>query len=61
MGDLKKLGLEVNLYDSCVANKAIQGKQITVYWYVDDHKISHVDRKEVTKMIRILEEKCGKM
>eukprot|EP00957_Ditylum_brightwellii_P140482 10703377-Ditylum_brightwellii.AAC.1 len=30
VGDLKELGFEVNPYDPCVANKTIQGKQMTI-------------------------------
>ena len=40
---LIKWGFELNPYDSCVANKMINGKQCTILWHVDDLKISHVD------------------
>ena len=39
----KEWGFEVNLYDWCVVNKIIAGKQCTIVWHVDDLKISHVD------------------
>ena len=42
-GDLEDLGFEINPYDPCVANKMINGKQITVCWHVDDLKVSHED------------------
>ena len=29
-------GFEVSLYDWCVVNKSIEGKQCTVLWHVDD-------------------------
>jgi len=38
-----ELGFRINPYDSCVANKVINGKQCTIGWHVDDLKISHVD------------------
>ena len=44
-------GFTVNPYDPCVANKMINGKQMTVTWHVDDLKISHLDSNEVTKYI----------
>ena len=42
-GDLEDLDSIVNPYDPCVANKMINGKQITVCWHVDDLKVSHED------------------
>ena len=44
-----------------MANKIINGKQCTIYWYVDDSKISHVDPKVVDWVIKCLEEQFGKM
>ena len=41
--DLENIGFKVNPYDICVANKIVNGKQITVLWHVDDLKVSHVD------------------
>ena len=32
---------------------------MTICWHVDDLKISHVDNREVTKMLKILEKKYG--
>ena len=31
--DLKSLGYEINPYDPCVANKTINGKQMTICWH----------------------------
>ena len=47
--DLKGYGFEVNPYDPCVANKTINGKQMTVTWHVDDLKVSHQSPFEITK------------
>jgi len=44
-------GFKINPYDPCVANKTVNGKQFTIVWHVDDLKLSHVDEKEVTKML----------
>ena len=49
--DLTDYGFEINPYDPCVANKVVNGKQLTIVWHVDDLKISHVDADEVTKVI----------
>ena len=35
VADLKSLGYEINLYDPCVANKTINGKQITISFLWD--------------------------
>ena len=58
---LINLGFELNPYDSCVANKIVNGKQLTICWYVDDLKISHVDAKVVSEIIKAIEDKFGKM
>ena len=55
------MGFKVNKYDRCVANKIIDGKQCTICWYVDDTKISHVDEQVVSKVIREIEDRFGKM
>jgi len=60
-GYLKELGFKINPYDSCVANKLINEKQCTIAWYVDDMKVSHVDRNVVTQVIQDLEKKFGTM
>jgi len=60
-GHLKEMGFEINPYDSCIANKLINGKQCTIAWYVDDMKISHVSKDVVTQIIQELEKKFGKM
>ena len=36
--DIELIGLEVNNYDPCVANREINGSQHTVCWNVDDLK-----------------------
>jgi hypothetical protein len=38
--DLESNGFKLNPYDPCVANKTVNGKQMTVCWHVDDLKVS---------------------
>ncbi len=38
---LIKQGYKINLYDECVANKVVNGKQVTICFHIDDCKISH--------------------
>jgi hypothetical protein len=59
-GKLQEWGFEINGYDSCVANKIIDGRQCTIIWHVDDLKISHVETKVVDDVITLLEREFGK-
>ena len=36
-------GFELNPYDPCVANKMVNSEQLTICWYVDDLKSSHIN------------------
>ena len=58
---LVQYGFKLNPYDLCVANAIINDKQCTIIWHVDDTKISHVDSAVVDDIIRLLEDKFGKM
>jgi hypothetical protein len=58
-GDLEENGFVVNPYDPCVANKIVNGKQMTVIWHVDDLKVSHMDPKENTKFANWMKELYG--
>ena len=42
-GDLESIGLVINSYDTCLANKMINRTQMTITWHVADLKISHED------------------
>ena len=44
-------GFTINAYDACVANKIINGKQMTIVWHVDDMKISHEDPEVIKQFI----------
>ena len=39
--DLESEGFKINPYDPCIANKMVNGKQMTIAWHVDDLKVSH--------------------
>ncbi len=49
--DLEAFGFVVNDYDPCIANKMVNGAQKTVVWHMDDLKVSHWDRDEITKLL----------
>ena len=56
---LKSHGFELNPYDRCVANKIINGKQFTIIFYVDNNKISDVDKDLVTEVLKLLKSHFG--
>ena len=43
-------GFELNPYDPYVANKIVDGAQLTVVWHFDALKVSHVDAGVVTQI-----------
>ena len=51
VADLEGRGFRLNSYDPCVANKMVNGSQMTMTFHVDDIKISHKDPKQVTEII----------
>ena len=51
VADLTSLGYVINPYDPCVANKMINGKQMTICWHVDDLIIGHVESSVVTTFL----------
>ena len=59
MADIQEEGFVLNPYDPCVANKVINGKQMTICWHMDDLKASHHDPGQVTKFGDRLGRKYG--
>jgi len=57
--ELEDFGFEVNPYDPCVANKIVNGSQMTVTWHVDDLKVSHKDYHEITRFLKYLGDLYG--
>ena len=55
------MGFMINPYSPCVDKKMVNGKKYTVVWHVDDLKLSHMDEREVTKVISGLEGVYRKM
>ncbi len=52
--NLKSKGFKLNPYDPCVANKEVNGEQLTVCFHMDDCKISHLTPKAIYEMIDCL-------
>ena len=59
--DLESEGYVFNSYDSCVANKTINGTQHTVVFHVDDLKCSHVDPSVNDEFLIWLNKRYGEM
>jgi hypothetical protein len=51
---LMDIGFIINPYDPCVANKIIEGNQMTIYFHVDDYKLSHGKKKVMDTVIEYL-------
>jgi hypothetical protein len=48
---LTSFGFEINPYDPCVANKIVDGTQMTICFHVDDCKLSHRSSRANDNMI----------
>jgi hypothetical protein len=57
--ELKEMGFEINPYDPCMANKPMDGKQMTVKWHVDDLMISHVNQDKILKFVKCIKDIYG--
>ena len=49
--EITEMGIVINPYDECVANKVINRHQITLLWYVDDLNVSYEDEKVLDKFV----------
>ena len=56
---VKDWGFVPNRYDSCVVNKKVDGKQLTMAWHVDNLKVSHEEEKVLDEFIVMMEEEFG--
>jgi Reverse transcriptase (RNA-dependent DNA polymerase) len=56
----KKMGIKINPYNECVANKIIDESACTIVWHVDDLKISHREAKIISEIISQLKAIFGK-
>ena len=49
--ELQSIGIVINTYEPCVDNHMANGKQLTMVWYMDDLKLSHMDERDTAKII----------
>ena len=52
-------GFVLNRHDSCVVNKMVNGKQLTMAWHVDDLKVSHEEESALDEFIAMMEKDFG--
>ena len=45
----------INQYDRCVSKKIINGNQCTIFWYIDDNKLSYINPKVITNVLEVIE------
>ena len=57
---MERQGFKVNPYNPCVANKMVNGEQMTVTWHVDNLRVSHKDGAEIRKFADYLRATYGK-
>ena len=58
---LENMGFKINPYDKCVANKWVNGKQLSIAWHVDDCIASHVDESVLDDFARDMINEFGEM
>ena len=52
-------GFSPNRYNSCVVNKMVDGRQLTMAWHVDDLKILHEKEEALNEFIGMMEDEFG--
>jgi hypothetical protein len=48
--DLCSIGFILNPYNPCIANKMVNGQQMTIWWLVDNFLISHKDYQAISNI-----------
>ena len=56
---INEWGFTPNRYDSCVVNKMVGGRQLTIAWHVDDLKILHEEEDALDEFISMMEAEFG--
>jgi hypothetical protein len=51
VSELKSMGFGVNPYDPCIANKIVDGHQLTLRWHVDNLMISHISMSAINDFL----------
>ncbi len=57
--ELTEMGFEINPYNPCVANKVVNGTQMTLRWHIDDLMISHISQRKILEFVRHIKDIYG--
>ena len=55
MSVIKDVAFHINPYDTFMANKDINGKQCTIYWYIVNNKVLYVEQEVFDVIIKNME------
>ena len=58
-GSLEEYGFVFNRYDPCIANKMVNGKQLTIRFHVDDVLASHMEQEVLEEFFTWVNERYG--
>ncbi len=59
VAELHDMGFEINSYNPCVANKMVNGTQMTVRCHVDDLMISHTSQDNIMAFVKKIKDVYG--
>ncbi len=57
--ELQEMGFEINPYNPCIANKMVNGMQMTIRWHVDDLMINHLKQEDIMQLVQQIKEIYG--
>jgi hypothetical protein len=53
------LGFQINPYNPYIANKMVDGLQMTIRWHVDDLMIGHLKHEEIMQVVQQMKDIYG--
>ncbi len=59
VAELRNMGFEIIPYNPCIANKMVNGTQMTVRWHVDDLMISHTSQDNIMAFVKKIKDIYG--
>jgi hypothetical protein len=59
VAELHNMVFEINPYNPCIANKMVNGTQMTVRWHVDDLVISHTSQEDIIAFMKKIKDMYG--
>jgi hypothetical protein len=50
--EFQEMGFEINPYNPCIANKMVNGMQMTIRWHADDLMVSHLNQEDIMQVVQ---------